>query len=365
MPLTIERIFAAPDLSGPRLRDAKFSPDGRYVTYLQGKPDNKDQLDLWAFDTRTRQVAAAGRLARAGRRRGALVGRGRSPARAATHGLAARHRRVRVLRRRQALADSARRRSVSVRPECARKDPVTRLTASAVVRDRRAFLARAVASSSFIRDQNLYAIDLRTAPGARADDRRRRTGAERRRRVRRAGRNGSLHRLLVVAGRFSRIAFTRIDESPVQEVERFEINADGARMYRQRYPAAGTANTRVELKVLELASGEVTDVDLQLGDGYLARVTGSRTRGTSRCNGRRAIRSGSTCSRSKRQAAAQVTAERDQRALDRAARRPALPRDTPGVHLELAPLGIQASLPARPRRQADSPAYRRRVDGRR
>ncbi len=42
-PLTIERIFGAPDLSGPRLREAKFSPDGRYVTYLQGKPDDKDQ----------------------------------------------------------------------------------------------------------------------------------------------------------------------------------------------------------------------------------------------------------------------------------------------------------------------------------
>ena len=52
-PLTIERIFAAPDLSGPRLRTPKFSPDGRYVTYLQGKADNKDQLDLWAFDTRS------------------------------------------------------------------------------------------------------------------------------------------------------------------------------------------------------------------------------------------------------------------------------------------------------------------------
>src|SRR5690606_32180175 len=52
-PLTVERIFAAPDLSGPRLREPQFSPDGRYVTYLQGKADAKDQLDLWAFDTRT------------------------------------------------------------------------------------------------------------------------------------------------------------------------------------------------------------------------------------------------------------------------------------------------------------------------
>ena len=51
-PLTVARIFADPDLAGPRLREPKFSPDGRYVTYLQGKADNKDQLDLWAFDTR-------------------------------------------------------------------------------------------------------------------------------------------------------------------------------------------------------------------------------------------------------------------------------------------------------------------------
>src|SRR6187431_2770519 len=52
-PLSVARLFADPDLSGPRLREPKFSPDGRYVTYLQGKADNKDQLDLWAFDTRS------------------------------------------------------------------------------------------------------------------------------------------------------------------------------------------------------------------------------------------------------------------------------------------------------------------------
>src|SRR5262245_33784978 len=51
--LTVARIFDAPDLSGPRLREPEFSPDGRYITYLQGKAANKDQLDLWAFDTRT------------------------------------------------------------------------------------------------------------------------------------------------------------------------------------------------------------------------------------------------------------------------------------------------------------------------
>ncbi|HYM34486.1 MAG TPA: hypothetical protein VET48_03765, partial [Steroidobacteraceae bacterium] len=51
-PLTVARLFAAPDLSGPRLLNPKISPDGKYITFLQGKPDNKDQLDLWGYDVK-------------------------------------------------------------------------------------------------------------------------------------------------------------------------------------------------------------------------------------------------------------------------------------------------------------------------
>ncbi|MBM4226003.1 MAG: hypothetical protein FJ167_14795, partial [Gammaproteobacteria bacterium] len=35
--LTIDRLFATPDLSGPTPRGTRFSPDGKWVTYLQGK----------------------------------------------------------------------------------------------------------------------------------------------------------------------------------------------------------------------------------------------------------------------------------------------------------------------------------------
>src|SRR5690606_18376042 len=48
--LTIERIFSAPDLSGPSLRGAQIAPDGKLVTYLRGSEQNKDRLDLWAYD---------------------------------------------------------------------------------------------------------------------------------------------------------------------------------------------------------------------------------------------------------------------------------------------------------------------------
>ena len=53
--LTIERLFAAPDLSGASLRSPHISPDGRYVAYLRGKDTNKDRLDLWAYDIERHQ----------------------------------------------------------------------------------------------------------------------------------------------------------------------------------------------------------------------------------------------------------------------------------------------------------------------
>ena len=268
-PLSVERIFGAPDLSGPRLREAKFSPDGRYVTYLQGKQDNKDQFDLWAFDTRTgkSQLLVDSR---------ALFG---DEEKVSAEEEARRERQrtasLRGIVEYQFSADGKRLLiplggDLYLYELNARANPVTRLTNSAGYETDSRFSpgGRYV---SFIRDQNLYAIDLRTRQ-------------ERALTTDGAGlvQNGVAEFIAQEemdrdtgywwAPDDSRVAVTRIDDTPVQEVERFEINADGARMYRQRYPAAGTPNTHVELKVLELASGKVTPIELDLGDGYLARV---------------------------------------------------------------------------------------------
>ena len=51
--LTLERLFSGPDLAGASLRSARFSPDGKLVTYLQGSAESKDRLDLWAHDIAT------------------------------------------------------------------------------------------------------------------------------------------------------------------------------------------------------------------------------------------------------------------------------------------------------------------------
>ena len=51
--LTLERVFASPDLAGPQPRALKLSPDGKLVTLLKPRADEKERLDLWAIDTAT------------------------------------------------------------------------------------------------------------------------------------------------------------------------------------------------------------------------------------------------------------------------------------------------------------------------
>lgn len=48
--LSIERLNSQPGLSGPSLRGASFSPDGKLITILRGSENNTSILDLWAYD---------------------------------------------------------------------------------------------------------------------------------------------------------------------------------------------------------------------------------------------------------------------------------------------------------------------------
>ena len=69
------------------------------------------------------------------------------------------------------------------------------------------------------------------------------------------------------------VAVERFDEAPVGIVTRAAIGADGTKVYDQRYPAAGTPNVRVELWVIDPTSGAKVKVDLGADpDIYLARV---------------------------------------------------------------------------------------------
>ena len=49
-PLSIERLFSDPGLSGKSPVKLKFSPTGERVTYLQGKENDYNRYDLWEYN---------------------------------------------------------------------------------------------------------------------------------------------------------------------------------------------------------------------------------------------------------------------------------------------------------------------------
>lgn len=51
--LTIDRIYSSPSLTGPAPRAVKLSPDGKLVTLLRNRADDRQRYDLWAIDTTT------------------------------------------------------------------------------------------------------------------------------------------------------------------------------------------------------------------------------------------------------------------------------------------------------------------------
>ena len=57
MELTFERVFASPGLDGPTPRAVKLSPDGRYLSVLRNREDDRERYDLWAFDREAGQWA--------------------------------------------------------------------------------------------------------------------------------------------------------------------------------------------------------------------------------------------------------------------------------------------------------------------
>src|SRR5437762_1566157 len=50
--LTVERIYSAPSLSGQLLRDVRWSPDGKLLSYMTG---NGERAEIWVVDPATGQ----------------------------------------------------------------------------------------------------------------------------------------------------------------------------------------------------------------------------------------------------------------------------------------------------------------------
>ncbi|MGH8131171.1 MAG: DPP IV N-terminal domain-containing protein, partial [Steroidobacteraceae bacterium] len=268
--LPVERLFDAPDLQGPALRELRFSPDGKLVSYLRGRDDAPAEFDLWAYDVARkshRLLVDSRALAPAGERLSA-----EEEARRERQRIAA----LRGIVDYQWSPDS---RALLVplagdlyhydlmRPAA---DAVRRLTESEAYETDPQYSPRG-RYVSFNREQDLYAVEVAT-------------GKERR--LTTGGGGVISHGVaeFIAQEEMNRntgywwspdekhIAYTRVDESPVAEIERFEIGTAGIRVYRQRYPATGQANAEVRLAILALETGEVSWADLGRKDFYLARV---------------------------------------------------------------------------------------------
>jgi dipeptidyl-peptidase-4 len=264
--LTLDRIHADPALSGPSVRSLAVSPDGERVTFLRGRPDNQFQLDLWEYnmkDKTTHRLVDSKQLvptenlsleekARRERARTAslsgILGYNWSPD----------GKRLLVpIAGDLYLVDVA-------HPDAARK------VASGNVADPQ--ISPKGRYVSFVRDQNLYVIDLST-------------GQERQLTTDGKGtvHNGEAEFVAQEemdqrtgyywAPDDSAIAYKRYDEAPVPVARRFEIFADRTDVIDQRYPAAGDKNVLVDLKIVNPASGAQKTVDLGLDkDIYLVRA---------------------------------------------------------------------------------------------
>ena len=268
--LTLERVFASPDLSGPQPRALKLSPDGKLVTLLKPREDEKDRLDLWAVDTATgaqrmlvdsKKAGTGADLSEAEK-----MQRERDRSVAGSSGIAT-----------YDWAPDGRNILVPVDGDlylAALDGKVTRLTdtpegeLNGIVSPKGGYV-------SYVREGNFFvqpidgkarqltndASDMLSwgvAEFVAQEEMDRRTG-------------------YWWAPDEAHIAVARVDESPVGIVTRTAIGGEGTKVYQQRYPAAGTANALVDLYIMRPDGTRQTKVDLGPDrDIYLARVDWSK-----------------------------------------------------------------------------------------
>jgi dipeptidyl-peptidase-4 len=274
--LSIARAFASPDLAGPSPRALRFSPDGSRVTFLRAKAEDASVLDLWAMDI---DGGEPYRLVDAR----VLAPEEQELSEAA-----------RQLRERARISESG---IVSYDWDSQGEAVLVPLDGDVFRVDVNSGDARRLMETpeyetdarispqgnfvSFVRDQNLFIVDLET-------------GAETALTTEGGGLISWGMAEFVAQEELGRrtgywwspderyLAIARVDESPVDNIERMEIDADGsARVVDQRYPRAGTDNAIVELFILDRETGERRQVALaDTDDIYLARVDWARDSGT-------------------------------------------------------------------------------------
>ena len=264
--LTLQRVFASPDLSGSQPRALRLSPDGTLLTSLRPRADERDRFDLWALDTRTGQERMLVDSKKVGS--GAELSEQEKMQRE----------RARIGGQRGIVAydwapDG---RSILVPLDgdlyLATLDGKTRRLTNTPAGELNPTVSPRGGFVSFVRDQNLF-----VQPLAGGDARQVTQGGQ-----------GTIHwgeAEFVAQEEMDRrtgywwspddrlVAVERFDEAPVRTAVRASIGASGTSTYEQRYPAAGTPNVLVDLYVMRPDGTGQVKVDLGTDrDIYLARV---------------------------------------------------------------------------------------------
>ena len=268
--LPLERVFSSPSLAGPTPREAKLSPDGRFVTLLKNRTDDKDRYDLWAIDTATGQqrmlvdsqkIGTGGAISEEEKMR-------RERARiAGTKGITE-----------YGWAPDSKSILVPIDGDiyvAGLDGNVRRLTSTAAT-EINAKVSETGRYLSFLRDQNLFVMDAAsgqeralTSDGGKTLS----WGAAEFVAQEELGRDTGYW--WSPGDRY--IAVARVDESPVEIVRRAAIGASGTSLIEQRYPSAGTKNAIVDLYVMTPDGKSRVKADLGTNsDVYLARVDWGR-----------------------------------------------------------------------------------------
>ncbi len=265
--LSIERIYSSPSLNGQTIRGLKISPDGSRVTFLKGKQSDYERLDLWEYHIasgKTRLLFDSNDL-QAGKENLSEEEKGR--------------------RERMRLKGSG---IVSYQWSDNGKALLFPLAGDVYLFKIGDSKARKILDTpefetdvrfspkathiSFIREKNLFTLNIKSGEETQLTF----DGKDN-------IKNGMAEFVAQEEmGRMtgywwskdeSKIAFTRIDESPVEIVTRADIYANNIKLVKQRYPFAGKANVKINLAVIALDSKKIKWIDLGKNDDiYLPRV---------------------------------------------------------------------------------------------
>ena len=263
--LTFERVFASRSLAGPSPRGAKLSPDGRYLTMLRNREDDRERYDLWGFDVSTgewsmlvdseklgtgRELSEDEKMQRERARVGSLKGiidyQWASDGKGVLVPLDGDLYFAKLDGSTQRLTDTE---ESELNPKLSSKGSYV-----SFVRDRQLWVGEVGGDATPVTPKEGDTIRWGEAEFVAQEEMGRMDG-------------------YWWSPDESRIAVQRTDESPVGIVTRAAIGATGTRVFDQRYPVAGSDNAIVELFVMDPDGQNRVKVDLgEETDIYVARV---------------------------------------------------------------------------------------------